>query len=347
MSQARKTRRPTIEDLAAQAGVSVATVDRVLNKRHPVREGTARRVLAAAEALGYHATGLLRHRLAEAPAQRTLGFLLQKRDDYFYQALGAELIAATKASRAIDGRALLEFVDELVPTLIAAKLREMGAKADALAIVAVDHPHVTAAIAELHERGVPVFALLSDLTAPSRAGFLGIDSRKAGRTAGWVIARTAGRPGKVGILVGSHRYLGQELAEISFRSYFREHAPDFRLLEPLFNLDDDRIAYEATVDLLHGNSDLVGIYVAGGGMEGVIDALREEQAGSRVVAVCNELIPATRAALIEGLIDLVISTPLPLLAAKTIEAMAAALAGNEAGLRQVELQAELYLSENV
>jgi LacI family transcriptional regulator len=341
-------RRPRIEDLARQAGVSVATVDRVLNKRHPVREGTARRVLAAAEALGYHATGLLRHRLAEAPPQRTFGFLLQKRADFFYQALGAELTAATRASRAIEGRAVLEFVDELVPSLIAAKLRELGAKVDAMAVVAVDHPHVSAAIGELHDLGVPVFTLLSDLTAPARAGYLGIDSRKAGRTAAWTIARTARQPGKVGILVGSHRYLGQELAEISFRSFFREHAPDFRLLEPLFNLDEDRIAYEATVELLHNNPDLVGIYVAGGGMEGVIDALRDEMAGQRVVAVCNELIPETRAALIEGLIDLVISTPLPLLAAKTVEAMAAALSGAESdGLRQIEIQAELYISENL
>ena len=30
--------RPTIADLAVAAGVSVATVDRVLNGRHPVRE---------------------------------------------------------------------------------------------------------------------------------------------------------------------------------------------------------------------------------------------------------------------------------------------------------------------
>ena len=37
-------RRPTIDDLAQAAGVSVATVDRVLNGRPNVREGTARRV---------------------------------------------------------------------------------------------------------------------------------------------------------------------------------------------------------------------------------------------------------------------------------------------------------------
>src|SRR5688572_25154945 len=229
-------RRPTIIDLAERAGVSVATVDRVLNKRHPVRAGTARRVLEAAEALGYHATGLLRHRVGDQAPHRTLGFLLQKRDDYFYQALGAELVAATRAATAIQGRAVLEFVDELVPSLIARSLRELGAKAEALAIVAVDHPHVAEAITEMHGKGVPVFTLLTDLTAPARAGYLGIDCRKAGRTAAWAISRTAKRVGKVGILVGTHRYLGQELAEISFRSYFREHAPDFRLLEPLFNL---------------------------------------------------------------------------------------------------------------
>jgi len=43
------SKRPTVSDLAGAAGVSVATVDRVLNQRHPVREGTADRVLRAAE----------------------------------------------------------------------------------------------------------------------------------------------------------------------------------------------------------------------------------------------------------------------------------------------------------
>ena len=42
-------KRPTIDDLAAAAGVSVATVDRVLNGRHKVREATAKRVAEAAD----------------------------------------------------------------------------------------------------------------------------------------------------------------------------------------------------------------------------------------------------------------------------------------------------------
>jgi LacI family transcriptional regulator len=40
------SRRSTLSDLAKAAGVSVATADRVLNQRHPVRDGTAERAVA-------------------------------------------------------------------------------------------------------------------------------------------------------------------------------------------------------------------------------------------------------------------------------------------------------------
>ena len=349
---ARSKRRPTIEDLAAAAGVSVATVDRVLNKRHPVREDTARRVVDAAERIGFYARGLLQQRLSERIPFRIFAFLLQKHNDPFYQQLGADLAAATKASRQVRGRPMVEFMDELVPSTIAERLRQAGATADAVAVVAVEHPYVTAAIEELQQRGVPVFTLLSDLTTPARAGYLGLDTRKSGRIAAWTISRLAREPGKIGILVGSHRYLSQELAEISFRTYLREHAPQFQLLEPLVNLDDSRIAYEACVDLIGSNPDLVAIYVAGGGYAGMIKALREEQSrvppGRRILAVCNELVPVTRTALIDGIIDLAIATPIAALARRTVEAMIEALAGPvDEGVRQIQLAAELYISENV
>lgn len=341
-------RRPTADDVAREAGVSVATVDRVLNRRHPVREDTAARVLRAAESLGYHATSLLRQRLSGGAPQRTLGFLLQKRSDLFYQTLGSELAAATAAAQAIRGRARVEFVDELSPSAIVAALTAIGTRADAVAVVAVDHPHISEAITELRERGVPVVALLSDLTAEARAGFVGVDGRKAGRTAAWVIARTARAPGSIGIIVGSHRYLGHEVCEIGFRSYFRENAPDFHLLETLVNLEDPRIAYEAVLDLLKRHSDLAAIYLPGGGMAGVIDALRDEAHDRGISMVCNELTPVSRAALIDGIVTMVLNTPLPLLATRAVELMVRALqAPAPEPPIQVRLPFDLFVSENI
>ena len=324
LTGAGMSKRPTVSDLANAAGVSVATVDRVLNQRHPVREGTADRVLRAAEAIGYHATSLLKQRLRADAPQRTLGFLLQKRDA-FYQLLAEDLQAATRNLTSIRGKAIVEFVSELSPATIAERLRQLGEQVDAVALVSVDHPHVSQAIEALRARGVPCFAILSDLTAEARAGFIGRDNRKEGRTAAWMIARTAKRPGKVGIIVGSHRYLCQETAEISFRAYFREHASNFDVLEPLTNLEDARIAHVAMRNMMATHPDLVGLYICGGGMEGVVSAAREETAHDPVVLICNELTPKTRAGLIDGVLTAVIATPTALLATRTLEAMARAI----------------------
>ena len=340
-------KRATITDLAREAGVSVATVDRVLNRRLPVRENTALRVVAAAEVIGYHATGLLKQRMTEVKPC-TLGFLLQKRQDDFYRALANELQSATKAASSVRGKAIIEFMDELVPSFIAAKIREIGPRVDILAVVAVDHPLVSEAVEDIVAKGKPVFTLLSDLTTPARAGYIGVDSRKAGRTAAWTISRLAKKPGKIGILLGSHRYLSQETAEISFRSYMRENAPEFQLLEPIVNLDDQRIAYEAVEDMISTNTDLVGIYMSGGGREGLVRALRDEKAGNRIIAVCNELMPVTRSALIDGTLDLVLATPLAALAFHAVAAMAqAATSGRHDGGTMTQLPAEIFVSENI
>jgi LacI family transcriptional regulator len=338
--------RPTIADLAEKAGVSVATVDRVLNRRLPVRGDTAQLVVHAAELIGFHATGLLKRRLTEVPI-RKLGFLLQKRDA-FYQVLGRELANVTKSASYIEGKPIVEFMDELAPSSIVERIRKVAPKVDAMALVAVDHPLVNEAVETVVASGKPVFSLLSDISTPSKSGHVGLDGRKVGRIAAWTISRITRGPGKVGILLGSHRYLNQDLAEISFRSYMREHAPDFVLLEPIINLDDDDIAYEAITNMVEGNEDLVAIYACGGGQGGLIRALREKRGSRHLVAVCNELTPMNRSALIDGTIDLCLGHPVAPMALYLVELMAKAAAASEIPHFPPKLfSAEIYLSENI
>jgi LacI family transcriptional regulator len=340
-------KRPTLNDVAKAADVGVATVDRVLNKRAPVSRETAERVYIAAETLGYHAASLIRQRLDETAEPRTLGFLIQRRTEPFYSGLGSELVAATRANPLMSGRAIVEYLDDISPQTVADRLLALSRRTDAIALVAADHALISESVAQISQSGKPVISLLSDLTAAQRAGFVGIDHRKAGRTAAWSISRLAKAPGKVGIFVGSHRYLGQESAEMSFRSYFRENAPDFSVLEPISTFEKTQFAYEGMQDLLRRHPDLVGVYVAGGGMEGVIEALRESHSGKSIIAVCNELIPETRSALIDGIIDVVIATPVAKLAEKAVEALAHAMSRKSDGQIRFVLPFDLYVSENI
>ncbi len=133
---------------------------------------------------------------------------------------------------------------------------------------------------------------------------------------------------------------------MSFRSCIREHAPGFRLLDAMAGLEDTR-AREATLDLLRRHPGLAGLYVAGGGIEGVIEALREHPDGARVAVVCNGLMPATRAALGDGIVDLSIVTPLAPLSKGLVAAMLARLGGTSGGFEVAMLPFGIAVSENL
>lgn len=59
-------KKVTMADIAKEARVGIATVDRVLNKRTPVKESTERKVLESARRLGF-ALEQSRYRLAADP----------------------------------------------------------------------------------------------------------------------------------------------------------------------------------------------------------------------------------------------------------------------------------------
>ena len=342
--------RPTIADVAAVAQVSVATVNRVLSGRHAVRKATARQVVEAAESLGFYAARAIRSRVDLEPPKRTFGFLMQQPGRSLYQMLGRELKAATDSAKAVRAEAIVEHRDDLSAEATAARLLKLGREVDAIAVVAADHPRVTEAIERLKEDRVCVVAMISDLTAPCRAGYVGLDNWKLGATAGWAMARLCKKPGKVAVFVGNHRYLCQDISEIRFRSYFRERAPEFRLLDAITTFEDSAYAYQSAIDLIHHTPDLVGLFIAGGGKSGVLRALREDVSGvaQALTVIATDLTPEARSGLLDGVLQLVLAHPIKALAEATIDLMIEATSGNpprEAAQRILPF--EIYTQENL
>lgn len=341
---------PTMVDIAKVAGVGVATVDRVFSGRASVRKKTAEKVLMAAKSLGYiEKSEGIEPDHKPSPAQPIkLGFLLQKRRSPVYRIIAEALIDASKNYQTATLSPVIEYCDTLDPGQVSAALSRLGQQVEAIGVVATDHPEVSHAIARLRQRGIPVFALLSELPAGGQsAGFIGQDARRMGRTAAWAISRM-NQPGPVGIITGSHRYVCQELYEIGFRSYFREKAPDFSVVEPMFSLEDPAVAAQATQALLHADPDLKGLYVAGGGIEGVVTTLRQNNRQDLFV-LGHDLTATTRAALIDGTIDMLLSLPRREMAERTIAAMVDWLAEEHRpeGTRQFILPIDIYTPESV
>jgi LacI family transcriptional regulator len=339
-------RRITIKQIAEKAGLSVTTVDRVLNGRRNVRRATALRVQAATEALGYHPAVSL----VAGSVQETLraAVLLQRKGSSTYQHLADVLRQARPSAPGRRVELTIEFMEDyLEPAKVAEQMRSMGNRTDVLAVVATDSPYISEAIDALSGRQVPVVALLSDLSAPNLAGYVGINNRIAGRTAAWAVARCADRPGSVGVLIGSHGYLGQEDREIGFRSYFREKALGFKVLEPVVCGDDPDAAYKGALELITGAEDLVGLYSVGGGNVGTIRALEERLISRKPAFVCHELVPPQRGGLIRGTIDVVLAADLPQLARSTLDLFVELKEVPRPKKHIVAIPFDIYTSENV
>ncbi len=340
--------RPTIRDLANAAGVSIATTNRVIGGSGNVKQSTMQRVKDAAQEIGFYGMGTIDSRIAAARARYRFGFLLHQPSRQFYLNLAQALRTAAERiwDCVIDLR--IEFLDDLSPQNTAAKMLELAETCDAIGVVAAVHPIVIEAIERLQDRRIPVFALISQLAPTGQVHYVGLDGWKVGRTAAWMFEHVCDQPGKLGILVGNPRYRCQEMNESGFRSYFREYASDFTILEPRSTFESKAVAEEMTENLLKEHPDLKGLYVAGGGISGALAALRATGHAGKVMLVGYELMEVTKQALLDGTMTFAISHPLNRLAEETLSGMVRSVKakGGDGNFTSV-LPFDIYTRENI
>ena len=190
----------TLKELAREAGVSVATLDRVLHGRSGVREDTARRVREAIErheGRGGRADGVARDRASK------FAFVMPKGDNILFRMIVDHIgeMSNWLASRRITVETVT--ADVFDPQALSKALESLAGRFDGIAVVALDHQGVRAAIDDLVDNGAFVVTLVSDVPGSRRHHYVGVDNVAAGRTAGTLVGRLVGpRPGKIAVIAG-------------------------------------------------------------------------------------------------------------------------------------------------
>lgn len=297
--------RVTAQDVAEAAGVSLATVDRVLNHRKGVRQATIERVTAAMDRLNFvrdeAAANLARGR------SYVFNFIVPHGETAFFANVRSEVEAArahyTKERVEIN----LVPVTPLDPEAIVTAIDHLGDRpGDGVALVAVEAQIVRDAINGLRQRGVNVVTFVSDAPTSTRERFVGIDNVAAGRVAGSLLKRFIGqRKGDVAIVAGSGTLRDHVERRLGLEQVMRTECPDLNVLPWIEGEEKAEIVFEKLSRLLEENTEIVGLYSLGGGTRGVIDAL--ETVGRDIPVVTSELSPHTRAALFSGVIDAVLA----------------------------------------
>jgi LacI family transcriptional regulator len=297
--------RSRVADIARAAGVSTATVDRVLHRRPNVRPATAQRVLKAAAALDYLPEEDLFRAIQPAPMR--LAFLLPAGTNRYLQMLGETVDFLADPLGPYNVRCRAHFIEGFNPEVLAERLLHHGRRNDGVAMMALEHPRVREAVHTLAEEGVPVVTLVSDLAESRRAGYVGLDNRAAGRTAALLLGRFIGaRKAQVALIAGSRSYRAHEEREAGFLRLFEEEFKDMEVVGLREGHDDFETNRRQARALLERFPRLAGIYNIGGASDGVGRALKETGRG-RVVFIGHGLTPDTRALLIDGTMDAVIT----------------------------------------
>ncbi len=294
--------RSTILDIAREAGVSPATVDRVLNNRPGVKLRTKQVVLAAAQKLDYSAE-IESGPVAVNPARIRLHFALPAGSNAFISTFRRQIEILAAARPELDVSVMM--IEGFSPDSLARTLRELEGQTDGVGVIALDHPTVREAIRSLAASGVKVATVVSDISHVPRTAYIGIDNRAAGRLAGYLLSRFIGaRPNaKVALLAGSLSYRGHEEREMGFRHILKEEFQSIEIVEIREMLDDQDRAYSEAAALLEKHPDLAGIYNVGAGSMGIGKALKDRNLQSSIVFVGHDATEDTKPLLLDGTMD--------------------------------------------
>lgn len=259
------THRFPIKEIAAQSGLSTATVDRVLNGRAHVSAQTANRVAAAiAELEGQEAQLAARGRrvfvdvVVEAPAR-----------------FSTEIRAATEAVLPMIGAAVIRprfsFRERLTASETAAILDRIARRgSQGVCLKARDLPLVRAAVARLAERGIPVVTIFTDLGGSERIAYSGLDNAMAGRTAAWLIGRMCGAEGGTVLTAMSDaRFAGEEERFAAFSAALAREAPQLAIRDASGGGGLNPDTARRIAEVAERASDLRAVYSMGGGNRGI------------------------------------------------------------------------------
>lgn len=296
----------TIRQIAAVAGVSRGTVDRVLHGRPGVNPEIAMHVRHIADDLGFE-PNLAGKILAARKQPIKIGCFLPSIGNVFFEDVVAGFRDAEAAYSDFGLSVEVKEVKGFEPgEHIAAIQRLVENGCAALCVSTVDIPEIRACINGLVESGVPVVAVNTDLTKTKRLCYVGCNYLQGGSTAAGLLALTAPEKLELLIVTGSLNIRGHNQRIQGFSRTLRKKGVSYHLVDIFESLDNDEHAYEMTLRALRAHPEINCIYITAAGVAGVCRAVTELGLQRKLRVLCHDDIAATRQLVRDGVIDFTI-----------------------------------------
>ena len=299
--------RPNKKDLAEAAGVSLATVERVLNDRPKFIDRSRHRVHQAITSIGYvrniAAVNLAKNRTY------SFRFIFPTAGDQYLRELINQVHEAS--TDLISDMTDVDFdqLDMRDPHMVANYLSTLDRdQVDGVAIMAPESPQVRDAITRLGERNIKVVQFLSGQEKLGNLDFVGADNFTAGATAGRIISRFLGQiSGKVMVIADTMQSLSNIQRRLGFDQVLNTCFPVLKALPSLETHGDEARAKRIISRQLQHESDVVGVYVINSEARVPIEQISHCKDLRSLTIVAHERTPFTEKALLNEEIDAVVA----------------------------------------
>jgi LacI family transcriptional regulator len=298
----------TVKEIAALAGVSVGTVDRVIYHRGRVSADTKGKIEALIEQYQFTPNPIAR-RLKRNRAYRFCAFLPRQDQDagYWGQVLegireGAKEIAPLGVETEV-----IEFDRYSIRGLHRASASMLSEKPDGIVLSPIMPEKIKNLITKIHDSEIPCIFFDADFPGARPLCAIGQDSFRGGYLAGRLMHLLAGRITKPVAVLDAHgedyhitrrrdgflRYAGEQ----GFSTVVREYS-DYKGLE---------ISVDEIAAFLEENPDLAGVFITNCMAHRVAEAAKRQRRRCPFFLVGYDLIPKNRELLRNDGIDAIIS----------------------------------------
>ena len=295
----------TIKEIAALAGVSRGTVDRVLNNRGAVNPITAEKVREIAKALDYkpNKAGLV---LAAQKKKVKLGVILFSTDNPFFADVLKGVNEKAQDLAGYNCSVLVKQIPINVDTQLRAIDELLREEVSGIALAPQNDERIRLRINALCEQGIPVVTLNTDIENSKRIAYVVSNYTKSGKTAAGLLRLMTHNIVQIGIITGSSDILCHTEPIAGFTEALRPYQKQMQIVSIVETQDDEIESYEQTSRLLKEHPEINALFFAAGGVYGGCRAIDSLGLAGRLRTIAYDKADTTEHFLQRGILSAVI-----------------------------------------
>lgn len=249
----------TIKEIAALAGVSRGTVDRVLNNRGSVNPDTAEKIRDIARALDYkpNIAGLV---LAAQKKKLKLGVVLFSAENPFFIDVEEGVTEKAEELAGYNCAVVIRHITYGVEQQLQAIQELLEEEVSGIALAPYNDERIRKCINTLYDRGIPVVTFNTDIENSRRIAYVGSHYAKSGETAAGLMHLMTHDKVRVGIVTGSPDILCHTERVAGFVNSLKRYKSDMEIVDVVENHDDEFESYEKTTRLLTEHPELNALF---------------------------------------------------------------------------------------